>query len=416
MLSALSMNNKNQKRKLILIIKILIILAYFLFSLRYVTHSYLAVLVSPPIVSPPIVSPPIVSPPIESSYLSNVSVTCRAILNITVLYPNFTGCFSNNYAWVAILDELNLLNNLAVQYLVPLFLYFFIFIIAKNINMNINKFMDMIILSIFPNIISRLINRGLSGIESENENMFFNAIKVLYLNFLNYTPERSAFGSEMRQIASFLIVILVYTTALKVYTFKVLYLFILLTFIHIYSAFLILPILMALIFTKIPHRNKIAFFCVSHTLVCLYLQSSLMYTHNRYFLYHILLGVSINLIETFSRSKVNSSINKSYFLRFNLNIIVFYFIAQLIILYIRHIHFYTAPENKVLGSIILYEKGSGIIERISIFLRPLVYLYIINLLSFKFGRYLPMIQYGVKQNYIFLSNFSKSFLPYKNNS
>ena len=389
---------KIDKRKLLLITKLSIILAYFLFSQEYVKHSYLNVLDSPSINSPSINSPSINSPSIKSSMLSNISVPCRVIINVPIFYPEFSGCFSN-YAWVAILDDLNLLNNLIIKYFFPLFLYFFIFVLAKNINMNINKYIDLIIVSFIPNIISRLTNRGLSGIESEGDNMLLNAIKVLYFNVLNYSTEVSAFGPEMRQIASFLVVVIIYTTALKVYPFKVLYLFILLSFVHIYTAILILPILMALIFTKIAHRNKIAFFCTSHILFCIFLQNAHIYTHHRYFFYHVLVGTTLKLLESLSRSKVNFSIDKPYLMRFILSIIVTYFSVQIFFVYFRHVYFLTLPKNNVLESILLYEKGSGLIERISYFLRPLIYIYLTYLLSSKFKKQLSAIQNSIKQNF-----------------
>ena len=377
---------KIDKRKLLLIIKLSIIVAHFLFSQGHVKHNYLNVLDSPSINSPSI----------KPSTLTDVSIACRFIINVPIFYPSFSGCFSN-YSWVAILDDLNLLNDLIIKYMFPLFLYFFIFIVAKNINMNLNKYIDIIMVCLIPNIISRLTNRGLSGIVSEDDHMLLNVTKVLYLNVLNYTPEVSAFGPEMRQIASFLVVVIVYTTALKVYSFKVLYLFILLSFIHIYTSILILPILVALIFTKIPHRNKIAFFCASHILFCIFLQNVQIYTHHRYFLYHVLLGITLKLLESFSRSKANFSIDKPYLFRFILSIIVTYFSVQIFIIYFRHVYYLNLPKNNVLETILLYEKGSGLIERISIFLRPLIYLYLTYLISFKLKKQLLTIQGSIKQ-------------------
>ena len=107
---------KIDKRKLLLIIKLSIIVAHFLFSQGHVKHIYLNVLDSPSINSPSINSPSINSPSIKSSMLSNISVPCRVIINVPIFYPEFSGCFSN-YAWVAILDDLNLLNNLISCYL-----------------------------------------------------------------------------------------------------------------------------------------------------------------------------------------------------------------------------------------------------------------------------------------------------------
>ena len=65
---------KIDKRKLLLITYLSIIVAYFLFSQGHVKHSYLNVLDSPSINSPSI----------KSSTLTNVSVACRMIINVPI--------------------------------------------------------------------------------------------------------------------------------------------------------------------------------------------------------------------------------------------------------------------------------------------------------------------------------------------
>jgi len=356
-------------------LKGLLILVYFIYSSSNVSHTYNGFTNR---VVEKIKTEGVKTEGVKTEGLTNVSLDCREIIDLPFFYSNFSGCF-NNYSWAILLDRINLNNSFVYNLVFPIVVYTALFIVIRCNKFSLSKYFNLILLVIVPNLFAKILGIGLNGIESENDNRFLLVLRVLYLNLFYNSTEVSTFGPEMRQAATFICVLTIYSISQNYSKYKVLYLLVILSFVHIYIAILFTFVLILMFPIKPQLSNLIVIFSTVNTLTCIYLNNGHIFSAELYFLYHLILFGLISLFHFKDIKNYSVSISHKDTSIYLLKYVLILTSLQIIFAMIRHEFYVELPTNQHLSALVLYEKSAGIIERISMITRP------ITLLSLLYG-------------------------------
>jgi len=349
------------------------VFTYYFYSLRYVKHDYGIIFVK------------------QESHTSNDVVTttsdvvtttsfepfrCNSLISIPG-YQDLSLCFQN-YSLFNLLFDLNInswLNNLII---LPIILYTLIyFVVAKYIKLYI--FLNIIICSIIPSLIGNLLGVGLNGINNEGEQIAWNIIKLFYFNVITGTTEISSFGPEFRQVSSFIIVLIIYFLLSNNNTDSIIKLIVLNSLIHIYLSILLFFLLAIFYFFGLIKSNpKFAIFYMAHTYITILIQNVNIYDYRLYIAYHtlvlfLLFRYGSNLILVRKEGRKNH--------RYFTDALILLFFIQILLVFSRYSYLNGLFISENFEKAVEYEKGAGIIERISTITRTLVFLFILTKLK-----------------------------------
>lgn len=338
------------------------VFTYYFYSLRYVKHDYGIIFVK------------------QESHTSNdVVITnsfepfrCNSLISIPG-YQDLSFCFQN-YSLFNLLFNLNINSWLINLIILPIILYTLIyFVVAKYIKLDI--FLNIIICSIIPSLIGNLLGVGLNGINNEGEQLVWNIIKLFYFNVITGSTEISSFGPELRQVSSFIIVLIIYFLLSNNNTDSIIKLIVLNSLIHIYLSILLFFLLAIFyVFGLIKSNPKFATFYMAHTYLTILIQNVNIYDYRLYIAYHIivlflLFMYSSNLILVRKEGKENH--------RYFTDALILLFFLQILLVFSRYSYLNGLSISENFKKAVEYEKGAGIIERISTITRTLVFLFIL---------------------------------------
>ena len=343
--------------------KVFFIISYYIYSLEYVIHDYQNLFIKSFLDQP-------VSNTNMVDQISFEPLKCHTYFGIPG-YPEFSFCFQN-YSIFQLLSDLKLNSYFISLILLPFILYLTVFYITKKI-IDFNTFLNIIICSIAPNTIALFFGRGLNGIAEENDYYILNFIKVIYLNITHHTPNLASFGPEPRQVASFIIVIIIYMMSQNASPDKIFKLILIGSLIHIYLSILLFVLVIILICFRIVKLNIIFIILyLIHIYIIILLQNPDVYDYRFYLLYH---AFAYTILLKFGHKIKLIAHPVLYTYQILTACIFIIFCVQIALVLLRHHYLTGFLFSKEISHLIEYEKGAGFIERLSTINRTVIYLF-----------------------------------------
>ncbi len=375
------------KQSFRLITKISIIISYYIYSLSFVKHDYRVIFEDQRLL--PAKDVLSTTKDVLSTTKDVLSTTnsfeafrCNPLLSIPG-YQDLSFCFQN-YSLFNMLYDLKLNSYFTNNIILPAALYLLTyFVISKSVKLDV--FLNIIICSFIPSVIGKFFGIGLNGISNESGNMFWNIVRVFYLNIVTNSTETASFGPELRQVASFIFVLIFYLLLLNINTESIPKLILIISLIHIYMSIALFVIFTIFLIVRILKSNSVfLIFYTAHIYISIILQNDNIYNYKIYISYHL---IGFYLLFRFGS---NLSLNRKESgknLRYFIGILCFLFLMQIALVLFRYSYLTRLSSSDTFNKLIEYEKGAGVIERVSSFTRTLVYLFFLSLLSkFKIRR------------------------------
>jgi hypothetical protein len=238
----------------------------------------------------------------------------------------------------------------------------------------------LIIIGFLPNLIGIVLDRGLNGIQNENDSFLLNLFKLSYFNLIHNSTEISPIGLELRQVGSWLTFIILYLLAFSNAARSILLLLCLTSITHIYLYFVMIVFIIIMKSLSLLKISKlVSILILIHLFAIILYQRPEFYTDQALLLINVFLVLIIIVV---SKRKIVLDFTLRLTKMQNLMIIVLtFFLFQLIFLILRSTYFYNLPNLETLRDFIVFEKGGSVIERLSMFLRPVIYLLILMTLK-----------------------------------
>ena len=308
---------------------------------------------------------------------SHISVECTTLTTVPI-YGDFSLCFQN-YSLFMFLRQINLEYLIAQLIIIPILIFLITMYIIRS-EISFSLYLNLIIIGFLPNLIGIVLDRGLNGIQNENDSFLLNLFKLSYFNLIHNSTEISPIGLELRQVGSWLTFIILYLLAFSNAARSILLLLCLTSITHIYLYFVMIVFIIIMKSLSLLKISKlVSILILIHLFAIILYQRPEFYTDQALLLINVFLVLIIIVV---SKRKIVLDFTLRLTKMQNLMIIVLtFFLFQLIFLILRSTYFYNLPNLETLRDFIVFEKGGSVIERLSMFLRPVIYLLILMTLK-----------------------------------